>query len=37
MNHAEEIKAGLYKVDQIMASEDASLLSATKECMQTLH
>ena len=37
LNHAEEIKAGLYKVDQIMASEDASLLSATKECMQTLH
>lgn len=37
LSHAEEIKAGLYKVDQIMASEDASLLSATKECMQTLH
>ena len=37
LNHAEEIKAGLYKVDQIMASEDASLLSATKECMQTMH
>ena len=37
LSHAEEIKAGLYKVDQIMSSEDASLLSATKECMQTLH
>ena len=37
LSHAEEIKAGLYKVDQIMSSEDTSLLSAAKECMQTLH
>lgn len=37
LSHAEEIKAGLYKVDQIMSSDDTSLLSATKECMQTLH
>ena len=36
LSHAEEIKAGLYKVDQIMASEEMNLLSATKECMQTL-
>ena len=36
LSHAEEIKANLYKVDQIMASEDMTLLSATKECMQTL-
>lgn len=37
LSHAEEIKAGLYKVDRLMASEDAGLLSATQECMQTLH
>lgn len=36
LSHAEDIKAGLYKVDQIMASAENSLLSATKECMQTL-
>ena len=36
LSHAEEIKAGLYKVDQIMASDEMNLLSATKECMQTL-
>lgn len=36
LSHAEEIKAGLYKVDQIMASDEGSLLSAMKECMQTL-
>ncbi len=36
LSHAEEIKANLYKVDQIMASDDMTLLSATKECMQTL-
>lgn len=37
LSHAEEIKAGLYKVDQIMSSDESSLLSALKECMQTLH
>ena len=36
LSHAEEIKASLYKVDQLMASGDMTLLSATKECMQTL-
>ena len=36
LSHAEEIKANLYKVDQIMASDDMTLLSATKECMHTL-
>lgn len=36
LSHAEEIKANLYKVDQIMASDDMTLLSATKDCMQTL-
>lgn len=36
LSHAEEIKASLYKVDQIISSNDASLLSAAKECMQTL-
>ena len=36
LSHAEEIKANLYKVDQIMASDDTTLLSATKDCMQTL-
>ena len=36
LSHAEDIKAGLYKVDQIMSSDEGSLLSATKECMQTL-
>ena len=36
LSHAEEIKANLYKVDQMMASDDMTLLSATKDCMQTL-
>ena len=36
LSHAEEIKAGLYKVDQIMSSDESSMLSALKECMQTL-
>ena len=36
LSHAEEIKANLYKVDQIMASDDMTLLSATKDCIQTL-
>ena len=30
LSHAEDIKAGLYKVDQIMSSDEGSLLSATK-------
>ena len=36
LTHAEEIKASLYKADQLMASGDMTLLSATKECLQTL-
>lgn len=36
LSHAEDIKAGLYKVDQIMSSDEICLLSSTKECMQTL-
>ena len=36
LSHAEEIKSGLYKVDQLMASDEMNLLSAAKECMQTL-
>lgn len=36
LSHAEDIKAGLYKIDQVMSSDEGSLLSATKECMQTL-
>lgn len=37
LSHAEDIKAALYKADQILSSNEMSLLSATKECMQTLH
>lgn len=36
LSHAEDIKASLYKADQLLASGDTTLLSATKECMQTL-
>ena len=36
LNHAEEIKAGIYKVDQVMASDGMSLLSATKDCIHTI-
>lgn len=36
LSHAEDIKAALYKADQILSSNEMSLLSATKECMQTL-
>lgn len=36
LSHAEDIKAGLYKVDQLMESGETTLLSVTKECMQTL-
>ena len=36
LSHAEDIKASLYKVDQLMASDDTTLLSVTKECMQAL-
>ena len=36
LSHAEDIKASLYKVDQLMASDDTTLLSITKDCMQAL-
>ena len=36
LSHAEDIKASLYKVDQLMASDDTTLLSVTKECIQAL-
>ena len=36
LSHAEEIKANLYKVDQLVASGETTLLSVTKECLQTL-
>jgi DNA repair protein RecN (Recombination protein N) len=36
LSHAEDIKASLYKVDQLMASDDTTLLSVTKDCMQVL-
>lgn len=36
LSHAEEIKASLYKVDQMVASDETTLLSVTKECIQTL-
>lgn len=37
LSHAEEIKAGLYKVDMIMASDEINMLSVSKDCLQTLH
>ena len=36
LSHAEEIQSSLYKVDQLMASDEMTLLSVTKDCMQTL-
>ena len=36
LSHAEEIKATLYKIDQLMASDEVNLLSVTKDCMQSL-
>ena len=36
LSHAEDIKSSLYKVDQLMASDDTTLLSVTKDCMQAL-
>lgn len=36
LSHAEDIKSGLYKVDQLIASDEMTLLSVVKECMQTL-
>lgn len=36
LSHAEEIKSSLYKIDQLMSSDEMTLLSVTKDCMQTL-
>ena len=36
LSHAEEIKAGLYKVDQQMSSDGMTLLSVAKDCIHTL-
>ena len=36
LSHAEDIKASLYKIDQLMESDEMNLLAVTKECMQTL-
>ena len=36
LSHAEDIKASLCKVDQLLSSDETTLLSVTKECMQTL-
>lgn len=36
LSHAEEIKSSIYKVDHLMASGDATLLSVSKDCIQTL-
>lgn len=37
LSHAEDIKASLYKVDQLLEADDTSLLGGTRECLQTLH
>lgn len=36
LNHAEEIKAQLYKVEQITMSDDMSLLHGLKECVNAM-
>lgn len=36
LSHAEEIKASLYKVEQILGADDNDLLSALKDCINTL-
>lgn len=36
LSHAEEIKAGLFRADQIMTSDEGGLLSALKECLNTM-
>ena len=36
LSHAEDIKSGLYKVDMLIATDETNLLSAMKECIQTL-
>lgn len=36
LNHAEEIKAGLYRVGQTLYSDEGGLLSGLKECLNTM-
>lgn len=36
LNHAEEIKAGLYRLDQVLASDEGGVLPALKEGLSTL-
>lgn len=36
LNHAEEIKAGLYRVDQLLAGDEGGLLLGLKESLQIL-
>ncbi len=36
LSHAEEIKSNLYRADSLLESGETTLISATKECMQTL-
>ena len=36
LSHAEEIKAGLFRVNQVMNSDEGGLLSALKECLNTM-
>lgn len=37
LSHAEEIKAGLFSVGQILTGDESGLLSALKECCHTMH
>ena len=36
LSHAEEIKAGLYRVGQMLYSDEGGLLSGLKECLNTM-
>lgn len=36
LSHAEEIKAGLFRAGQLMNSDEGGLLSALKECLNTM-
>ena len=36
LNHAEEIKSSIYKIDQLLSSDDTTMLSVAKDCMHTL-
>ena len=36
LSHAEEIKSSIYKVDQLLSSDNTTMLSVAKDCMHTL-